>query len=440
MLDLGFDSRCGSGAPVDWRKIDKDTTPDDDAQLPVTPRSVVEMLGFDPLDEATSAADAAEFKEAEHPRAPDGKFGKGSGGTVKPSMPKGMEHAANIQEKTVAGFAKQLISENKWSNSQIAAAAQAKFGGKTSPACIAWYKMKAKQATPEGQKAAAAKKAGVTANDTAIKAAAFKPAPSTVVEAYTKKAEAATNKTVYVSATDAFGVKQFIKLSGVPDGLDNYEDLHDALKKQGLTVNIVGKFDPSKPAPPGGYKDVVLPSVDAQAAKDAKYKQAKAQAKASGQFTELEESLSPAMLKAVKAYTDGSYSNLNMNLRKGQPMTAFQATLAAQLDAALSKAKMAEDAHVYRGVGDAAEKFFGPTPTIGTVIIDNGYVSTAKTLDKAWSGAKCKVFVPKGSRALDVQSMSLHSGEQEVLLPRGSMFKLTGIDKDGIVELEYVSR
>ena len=436
MLDLGFDSRCGSGTPVDWRKIDKDTTPDDDAQLPVTPRSVVEMLGFDPLDEATSVADAAEFKEAEHPRAPDGKFGKGSGGVVKPSMPKGMEHAEKIQEKTVAGFAKTLIGEGKWSNQQIAQAAQAKFGGKTSPACIAWYKMKAKQATPEGQKAAAKKKAGIATNSAAIDAAAFKPAPSTVVEAYTKKAEAATNKTVYVSATDAFGVKQFIKLSGVPDGVDNSTDLYDALKKQGLTVNIVGKFDASKPAPPGGYKDVVLPSVDAQAAKDAKYKKAKA----NGQFTELEESLSPAMLKAVKAYTDGSYSMLNMNLRKGQPMDAAQATLAAQLDEALSKAKMTEDAYVYRGVGNAAEKFFGPTPTVGTVIIDNGYISTAKTPDKAWSGAKCKVFVPKGSRARDVESMSLHPGEKEVLLPRGSMFKLTGIDKNGIVELEYVSR
>jgi len=436
MLDLGFDSRCGSGAPVDWRKADKDTTPDDDAQLPVTPRSVVEMLGFDPLDEATSVADAAEFKEAEHPRAPDGKFGKGSGGAVKPSMPKGMEHAANIQEKTIAGFAKQLIGENKWSNSQIAQAAQAKFGGKTSPACIAWYKMKAKQATPEGQKAAAKKKAGIAANSAAIDTAAFKPVPSTVVEAYTKKAEAATNKTVYVSAADAFGVKQFIKLSGVPDGVDNSTDLYDALEKQGLTVYMVGKFDASKPAPPGGYKDVVLPSADAQAAKDAKYKKAKA----NEQFTKLDEQLSPAMLNAVKAYTDGSYKELNKNLRNGRPMDAAQATLAAQLDAALSKAKITKDTHVYRGVGHAAEKFFGPNPTIGTVVIDNGYISTAKTFDNAWCGAKCKIFVPKGSRALDVESMSLHPGETEVLLPRGSMFKLTGIDKNGIVELEYVSR
>ena len=40
----------------------------------------------------------AEFKESEHPRKDDGKFGKGSGGAVKPSMPKGMEHAEKIQE------------------------------------------------------------------------------------------------------------------------------------------------------------------------------------------------------------------------------------------------------------------------------------------------------------------------------------------------------
>jgi hypothetical protein len=36
--------------PVDW---EEDDTPDDDEELSETPADVVELLGFDPLDEAS---------------------------------------------------------------------------------------------------------------------------------------------------------------------------------------------------------------------------------------------------------------------------------------------------------------------------------------------------------------------------------------------------
>jgi len=42
--------------PLDWRKYpDPDNDVDDDEVLPQTPKDVVEMLGFDPLDEDVSA-------------------------------------------------------------------------------------------------------------------------------------------------------------------------------------------------------------------------------------------------------------------------------------------------------------------------------------------------------------------------------------------------
>ena len=50
MPDLGFNAQCGV-AKTDWRKF-KDEELDDDAELAETPKSVVEMLGFDPLKEA----------------------------------------------------------------------------------------------------------------------------------------------------------------------------------------------------------------------------------------------------------------------------------------------------------------------------------------------------------------------------------------------------
>jgi hypothetical protein len=408
------------------------------------------------LDRIKRAYDAAEFKESEHPRKDDGKFGKGAGGAggaggasataEKPSMPKGMEHVTKGSHKTVASFAKALITENKYSNDQIAKASQVAFGGKTSPACIAYYKTAIKNESPEGKAAAAAKKAGVASNNEAVKKAAAAPAPQTAVDASYKKAEDATAKTVYVSAKDSDGKPQFIKLSGVPDGLDNLADLKDTLKKNGYTVSVVGAFDPAKPAPPGGYKDIALHPHDAQLAKDAKYAKQEAAAKAAAEsksadapITELHTELTQAEVKAIKAYTDGAYKALNQQLRKGQPMTAEQYTTAARLDTALAKAKIAKDTFVYRGLGDAAEKFFGPKPVIGTTIIDNGYISTAKTKEKAWGGAKCSIAVKKGQNGMDVQSRSLHPGEKEVMLPRGSMFRITGVSSSGMVELEYVS-
>ena len=70
MPNLGFGARCGGDRP-DWRKF-KNDEPDDDTELAETPKSVVEMLGFDPLDDEASASDEAKFKEEEHPRKPDG--------------------------------------------------------------------------------------------------------------------------------------------------------------------------------------------------------------------------------------------------------------------------------------------------------------------------------------------------------------------------------
>jgi hypothetical protein len=456
---------------------------------------------YDALHTVKRAYDEAEFKESEHPRKADGKFGKGAGGagTTPADFPKG-SHTSG------AGMAKAMLNHGAYSNEQIAQAVKAAFGTKVTPGTIAQYKKEIEKSTPEGAKAEAAKnagiehikelitkhpnadnasivnlvngkfgtkfipaaaafykhqayketpegkaalaakKAGVKSNDTAIKTAAEKPVPQAEVDASYKKAEEAASKTVYVSAKDSDGKPQYIKLSGVPDGLDNSADLKETLKKKGLTVSVVGAFDPAKPAPPGGYKDIALHPHDAELAKTAKYAKQEADAKAAAEsksadapITELHAKLTHDEVKAIKAYTDGAYKALNQQLRRGQPMTPEQYTTAAQLDTALAKAKITKDTFVYRGLGDAAEKFFGPEPVIGTIIIDNGYISTAKTKEKAWGGAKCSIAVKKGQKGMDVQSRSLHPGEKEVMLPRGSMFKITGVKSGGMVELEYVN-
>lgn len=53
---------------ADWRELDGryDDT-DDDAELPVTPKSVVAMLGFDPLDESDDDEDTGRAADADDP-------------------------------------------------------------------------------------------------------------------------------------------------------------------------------------------------------------------------------------------------------------------------------------------------------------------------------------------------------------------------------------
>jgi len=74
-------------------------------------------------------------------------------------------------------------------------------------------------------------------------------------------------------------------------------------------------------------------------------------------------------------------------------------------------------------------------------VIDNGYVSISKHQGTAIgfgsNGKVAKISVAKGCKAMDIHKISHHPGEHEVLLPRGSMFRVDKISGD-TVELTYV--
>lgn len=404
----------------------------------------------------------ADFKEAEHPRAKNGQFGeKGSGEGAKAkesSAPSdgGTKHilyssSLNTlvkenagKHKTVASFCQALLSHENalaWSNQDIAYAAQNEFGGKTSAASIAWYKMQAKKQTPEGKAAAKAKAEGMAKNDVKIDEAEKKPMPPKELDKKLAEAEKPGYKTMFVKATDKFGKTTFLKLGGIPDGLDNYDSIYEILGKQGYKVHIANPWDANKPVPPNVHPFNIPESVLDKAKQDA-YAEAAIKAAKNKIMTELEEKLDQHMEQAVKHYTNGSYSDLNRKLRSGQPMSPGQCQLAFKLDAAINRSKATEDFHVYRGCASPI-KFFGPNPTIGTVAIDNGYISTSKNTSVAVGfggsngGLVAKIKISKGCKAMDVSKLSLHPSEKEVVLPRGAMFTVTAV-KGHIVECDYV--
>ena len=382
--------------------------------------------------------DADTFKEPDHPRKKDGKFAPKGGGEV--SMPKGMEHLTKGNHKTVASYCYAALADGngKWSNGQIAQAAQAQFGGHTSAASVAWYKMKAKAATPAGAKAAAAHQAAVKSVSDQVAAAASSPAPQAKVDASIDAAAKASAKTSFIKVLDGVNFK-YIKLSNIPDGLQSdYGAVNDALKLSGISGSVVSvsPFDASKTAP-ANLQDVALPNGVASKLEEKAYEKNKQQELVTKAVTEFETDLAAHLVKSIKSYTDGSFKTLNACLRNGAPMNDSTATLAANIDAALAKAKATTDFTVTRGLDDIT-KFCGPNPTVGTVLMDNGYVSTSKNPNWNWgSGMKARISVKKGQRAMDIKSMSLHGSESEVLLPRGSLFKITGVS-DEFLELEYM--
>lgn len=346
----------------------------------------------------------------------------------------------------------ELLATKKYTDKEVAQACNAAMGTKFGLGMMKFVKDKMALETPEGKAAAAAKKAGVAANAAAIAEAAKAPIEQKKLDALLTEAEKADYKTMYVSAKDASGKATYFKVDGVPEGLDNSSTMVAAMTKKGLTVVNSGPYDPKKPAPAVGYTDYTLPDAEVKEYKDAAYAKAQAAAKAEAEsqaayakankiVTETDEELGADIQTSIKHYTNGSYNALNQALRSGKPMSAAQATLAAHLDAAIRKSKITADTTVYRGIKEPA-KFFGSDVTVGTVIIDNGFISTSKNTSTATnfggSGLVAKIKLPKGSNALDVSPMSLHSSEKEVLLPRGSMFKIVGVSGK-TVEIEYVS-
>ena len=419
-------------------------------------RVIVDKLGLD----------AAEFKESDHPRQKDGKFG--TKGVASPITSKGAHIKTN-------SFVLEHILEGKHSEQEVKQAALELFGAKTVDTLVSWAKknkqiIKEKKPTNEAEVLQAAFQvhspktaavlvawaksqnpakqaeiqAGVKANDTTIMkmgksidamSAQQLAKVSAEVDAELTKAEKPGHKTFYVHAKNSAGKSVYFKLTDLPEGVANSANVSKYVKQMGYTVSVASPWDASKPTPPGVYVLKASP-VHVQQISDAKYAEAAKIAEAKKPFTEIEEELPESVQKSIKHYTNGSYQNLNASLRKGVTLTRHQAVLAANLDTAINKSKLSKDCTIYRKI-EAPLSIFGPSIKVGGVWVDNGYISTSKN-QAVWEGnIKLTIDCKKGGRGIDVQALSLHTSEAEVLLPRGSLFKIKKVNGSEI-NLEYL--
>lgn len=159
---------------------------------------------------------------------------------------------------------------------------------------------------------------------------------------------------------------------------------------------------------------------------------------------------------AVEYYrTDEGAKALNASLRTGKPLDATGKAHLKEMDSLVNNSTLNQDTTLYRGImnGSAQMNQFKSDIAsgkikVGTVMKDNGFAST--TVDKNVAvndfvngpfrkgGATFKIEAPKGSHGMYMNAAVSNftgqdykgkfKGEKEVVLPRGSQFRVKSIN------------
>lgn len=171
-------------------------------------------------------------------------------------------------------------------------------------------------------------------------------------------------------------------------------------------------------------------------------------------FVQYDESVNPANMtqkeiNAFKSYKDGGYRGLNSNLRNmdgGTDFLAFRpdipksakrlSNMQSAMDSGFAKARgLDRNMLVRRQVN-----FEGVvTGKPGTYFTDHGYVSTSVRPIRFTQNAHqtIEIRLPKGFRAIS-STTGVSDAEMELILPRGTTFRIIGTNRKGHMVLEAI--
>lgn len=139
----------------------------------------------------------------------------------------------------------------------------------------------------------------------------------------------------------------------------------------------------------------------------------------------------------VQVYTGSAYYDMNKYLR-GQRSTTSYAEEIKQATAALKKASLPEEVIVRRGSDYNMLRELGidiseanKDKLIGAIVTDKGFMSTSPASGGGFSGdIEYVIKVPQGSQAMYVDTISRHSGEEELLINRGGKYIVEDVEFD----------
>lgn len=147
-------------------------------------------------------------------------------------------------------------------------------------------------------------------------------------------------------------------------------------------------------------------------------------------------------IQAINAYSGSAFKAINTYLRQnaeakdgGKPYDQpYIGEKMKNIDAVMKRSRMTEDTIVYRGMTGAIAKQIRQAKP-GSIVRDAGYTSTSLYSSVAngsfgYDGVVMKLLLPKGNSAyiMNGRGASLFPGEHEVLLPRGSRFKIRKVE------------
>ena len=135
---------------------------------------------------------------------------------------------------------------------------------------------------------------------------------------------------------------------------------------------------------------------------------------------------------AISAYKGSDYHEMNALMRFGaleDQDTSAAADYVRKATAWLDKASTKEDTVVYRGIPGDVVSQYNKFAKVGRALVDDGFISTStsKQFSDNWhhgGGLTLKINMPSGSKAATVRNEHESDGEYEVLLQRGTKFRI----------------
>lgn len=163
--------------------------------------------------------------------------------------------------------------------------------------------------------------------------------------------------------------------------------------------------------------------------------------------------LSEKERESIKAYTGQHYIRMNRDLREDNISTSSKKRYIMGTTSALEKFEVADDITVWRGMGskntlarnlNVSKEQLSQMVTDGSIVgqkfVEKGFCSAGVTEGAGWSKQVfMEIYVPKGTKGMYVDPISMHSGEHELLLQRNTTFTIMKAERvDGKYKL-YVS-
>lgn len=137
--------------------------------------------------------------------------------------------------------------------------------------------------------------------------------------------------------------------------------------------------------------------------------------------------VTPSERKSIKGYALGDFSPINRALRNDKPVPSYLRNDAENLDAVLKRSKIPENVVLRRGIqyDDVADL---DNMESGDEIEEKGFASTS--LSNAFEGnVQLKIKANKGQSGIMIEHYTGNK-EHEILLPRGSMYKINHVKKE----------